>query len=100
MAKNNTVYYLLAAAAAVLLFRKQLGIGKLFEGQAPQGYSKRFEYRSKGMPRRVVTDEQIMDTDYWPNEIDNKGKTIIDFVFNSNIMDKWQTDLETITRIK
>ena len=94
MAKNNTVYYLLAAAA-VLLFRKQLGIGNLL------GSARKFRYRSKGMKKfYTITATEIMDTDYWPNEIDKTGTSISTYVNNANVGDSWKTDTETITRIK
>jgi len=92
---KNQFNILLFGAIALLLFRKQLGIGNLL------GSARKFRYRSKGMKKfYTISASDIMDTDYWPNEIDKTGTSISTYVNNANVGDSWKTDTETITRIK
>lgn len=101
MNKKNTIYLLAGAALLYLLFRKNNSIGRLFEGQGIPYKGKKFRYQAKGQKGfRTITADEIMDTDYWPNETDNNGTTISEFVFNGDVLDKWKNNIETITRIK
>lgn len=93
--KNNQLLVIGAILAGLYLFRKNLGIGSLKQR------GKKFRYISKGMKKfATITASEIMNTDYWPNELDDSGNTISNFVNNGYPGDTWKNNIETITRIK